>query len=123
MIRHWTGLLRLEADPRPSQFVHQATHCQQDRFCRDRHRARHRADHQVHARAWIVCIAIPVLFVIMKSIQRHYENVSIELTPEDDERFLLPARVHAVVLVVKIHEPTLRALAYAQPRGLRRLRR
>jgi len=32
----------------------------------------------------------------------------------DDERFLLPARVHAVVLVAKIHKPTLRALAYAR---------
>jgi hypothetical protein len=64
--------------------------------------------------AWIVCIAIPVLFLIMKSIQRHYEKVSIELTPEDDERFLLPARVHAVVLVAKIHKPTLRALSYAR---------
>ena len=64
--------------------------------------------------AWIVCIAIPVLFIIMKSIQRHYERVAIELTPEDDERFLLPSRVHAVVLVAKIHKPTLRALAYAR---------
>ena len=64
--------------------------------------------------AWIVCIAIPVLFVIMKAIQRHYEKVAIELTPLDDERFLLPARVHAIVLVAKIHKPTLRALAYAR---------
>jgi len=64
--------------------------------------------------AWIVCIAIPVLFVIMKAIQRHYEKVAIELTPLDDERFLLPARVHAIVLVAKIHKPTLRALSYAR---------
>lgn len=64
--------------------------------------------------AWIVCIAIPVLFIIMKAIQRHYEKVAIELTPLDDERFLLPARVHAIVLVAKIHKPTLRALAYAR---------
>lgn len=36
------------------------------------------------------------------------------MTPEDSERFLLPARVHAVVLVAKLHKPTLRALAYAR---------
>ena len=73
--------------------------------------------------AWIVCIAIPVLFVIMKSIQRHYENVSIELTPEDDERFLLPARVHAVVLVAKITSRPFGLWHMPGPRGLRRLRR
>ncbi|MFN8127500.1 MAG: APC family permease [Candidatus Nanopelagicales bacterium] len=64
--------------------------------------------------AWIVCIAMPVLFLLMKAIQRHYSKVSIELTPQDDERFLLPARVHAVVLVAKLHKPTLRALSYAR---------
>ena len=64
--------------------------------------------------AWMVCIAIPALFLIMRSIQRHYDKVAIELTPLDDERFLLPARVHAIVLVAKIHKPTLRALSYAR---------
>jgi amino acid transporter len=64
--------------------------------------------------AWIVCIAMPVLFLIMESIRKHYDRVSVELVAGDDERVTLPSRVHAIVLVSKIHKPTLRALAYAR---------
>ncbi len=114
MIRHWTRLLRTEEDPsvRTSYLRRRVVNAigfvmtgsvlvivLATKFTRG---------------AWIVCIAIPVLFIIMKAIQKHYERVAIELTPEDDERFLLPARVHAVVLVAKLHKPTLRALSYAR---------
>ncbi len=64
--------------------------------------------------AWIVLIAMPVLYVLMRSINRHYANVSRELAVADDEAVVLPSRNHAVVLVSKIHAPTLRALAYAK---------
>lgn len=64
--------------------------------------------------AWIVCIAIPVLFLIMKMIHNHYDRIGLALTPADDERFLMPSRVHAVVLVSRLHKPALRALAYAR---------
>jgi len=59
--------------------------------------------------------AMVVLFYIMNRIQRHYARVRTELAVEDsaDEQ-LLPSRVHAIVLVSKIHKPTLRALAYAR---------
>ena len=63
--------------------------------------------------AWIVVIAMPVIFWTMKSINRHYTRVAEELVP-DDERGMLPSRVHAIVLVSKLHKPTLRALAYAK---------
>jgi amino acid transporter len=65
--------------------------------------------------AWIVCIAMPILFLMMKAIRRHYDNVAaeLELTEEYDES-MLPARNHAIVLVSKIHKPTMRALAYAR---------
>ncbi|HST67334.1 MAG TPA: APC family permease [Mycobacteriales bacterium] len=63
--------------------------------------------------AWIVVVAMPVIFWTMKSINRHYTRVSEELVP-DDERGMLPSRVHAIVLVSKLHKPTLRALAYAK---------
>ncbi|MEI2784637.1 MAG: hypothetical protein V9E82_02890 [Candidatus Nanopelagicales bacterium] len=36
------------------------------------------------------------------------------MTSEDREMMVLPARVHAVVLVSKLHKPTLRALMYAR---------
>ncbi|MFF5206945.1 APC family permease [Streptosporangium sp. NPDC000396] len=67
--------------------------------------------------AWIVCVAMPVLFLMMKAIHRHYENVARELAVAEDahvEEAMLPARNHAIVLVSKIHKPTLRALSYAR---------
>jgi hypothetical protein len=56
-----------------------------------------------------------VLYIIMNAIQRHYARVRTELAVEDsgDEQ-MLPSRVHAIVLVSRIHKPTLRALAYAR---------
>jgi hypothetical protein len=57
---------------------------------------------------------MPVLFLLMKSIQRHYDRVSEELVVPEDETTTLPSRNHAVVLVSKIHKPTMRALAYAR---------
>ena len=66
------------------------------------------------AGAWIVCVAMPLLFWLMKSIHRHYDRVAEELSPDDDSGTTLPARVWAIVLVSKVHRPTLRALAYAR---------
>jgi amino acid transporter len=63
--------------------------------------------------AWIVVLAMPALFLLMKGISRHYDSVSAELEPEP-HGVLTPARVHAVVLVSRLHKPTLRALAYAK---------
>jgi amino acid transporter len=65
--------------------------------------------------AWIVCIAMPVLFLMMRAIRRHYDTVARELAvAETDSETMLPSRVHAIVLVSKIHKPTLRALNYAR---------
>ncbi|MDF5757938.1 APC family permease [Spongiactinospora sp. TRM90649] len=67
--------------------------------------------------AWIVVLAMPVLFVIMRSIRTHYDHITQELAlpadAEDGEQ-TLPARNHAIVLISKIHKPTLRAIAYAR---------
>jgi amino acid transporter len=63
--------------------------------------------------AWIVVIAMPVLFVLMKAVRRHYDRVNAELRPGPDA-VALPSRVHAVVLVSKLHTPALRALAFAR---------
>jgi amino acid transporter len=63
--------------------------------------------------AYIVCIAMPILFLLMRSIRRHYDRIAVELVPTGED-FTLPARNHAIVLVSKIHKPTLRALAYAR---------
>jgi hypothetical protein len=63
--------------------------------------------------AWLVLVSMPVLIVLMKAINRHYSHVAEQLVPDTDSR-TLPSKVHAVVLVSKVHKPTLRALAFAR---------
>ncbi|WP_448627917.1 APC family permease [Geodermatophilus sp. URMC 64] len=63
--------------------------------------------------AWLVIVAMPILFALMRAINRHYSHVSEQLVPDSDAR-LLPSKVHAIVLVSKVHKPTLRALAFAR---------
>ena len=64
--------------------------------------------------AYIAIIAMGVLFVIMKLIRRHYEAVSRETALVEGEDRTLPSRVRAIVLVSKLHKPTLRAVAFAK---------
>ncbi len=64
--------------------------------------------------AWIVVVAMPLIFLLMRAIRKHYDRVAVELVTTDDDKITLPTRVHALVLVSKIHKPTLRALAYAR---------
>ena len=59
-------------------------------------------------------LAMAVLFVLMVAIRRHYDRVNDELRLDDDESQLLPSRVHAIVLLSKLHKPAMRALAYAR---------
>jgi hypothetical protein len=49
----------------------------------------------------------------MTAIRRHYDRVDAELRP-GPAGVTLPSRIHAVVLVSKLHTPTLRALAFAR---------
>ncbi|MCK0115629.1 amino acid/polyamine/organocation transporter (APC superfamily) [Isoptericola sp. CG 20/1183] len=65
--------------------------------------------------AWITVVAMGVLFLIMRGIHRHYMRVRSELALDDiSGARALPSRVHAVVLVSRVHKPTMRALAYAR---------
>jgi len=54
-----------------------------------------------------------VIFFLMRAIRRHYDTVAAELVPTAGG-VTMPSRNHAVVLVSKLHTPTLRALAYAK---------
>jgi amino acid transporter len=113
MVRHWNRVLRVERDPVVRRRVH-----------------RSRAINAVGAvftalvlvivlgtkfthGAYLVVIAVPLLFALMEAIHRHYDRVSAELEPEPRGE-VLPARIHAVVLVSRLHRPTLRALAFAR---------
>lgn len=64
--------------------------------------------------AWIVVVAIPIIFGVMQAIHSHYERVREEMAVGDSDHIILPSRVHGLVLVSKLHKPTLRALAYAR---------
>jgi amino acid transporter len=113
MVRHWTRLLAVERDLGARRRLH-------------RTRAINGvgavftgvvlvvvlATKFVHG-AYLVVIAMPALFGLMKAIERHYRRVAAELAPEPGG-MMLPARIHAVVLVSRLHKPTLRALAYAR---------
>ena len=113
MIRHWNRHLKTEKDPKA--------------------RARMRRSQIINAvgfsftavvlvivvvtkfatGAWIAIAAMFVFFMTMKAIKRHYVRVATEIAGSDED-MVLPSRVHAIVLVSKLHLPTMRALAYAR---------
>ena len=116
MVRHWTRHLRTETDPAA--------------------RARMRRSRVINAvglamtgtvlvivlvtkflqGAWIAILAMFAIFGVMRLIRQHYDHVASELAVSEAgaSARALPSRVHAIVLVSKIHLPTLRALAYAR---------
>jgi amino acid transporter len=113
MIRHWTRLLRTEHDTSA------------------RHRMmRSRVINGIGlsvtglvlvivlitkflAGAWIAILAMILLFNLMRAIRRHYDRIADELEVMEEDT-ALPSRIHAIVLVSKVHKPTLRAVAYAR---------
>jgi amino acid transporter len=114
MIRHWNRNLRTTTDPRVR-----------------RHMMRTRVINTIGAcftgvvlvivlvskfasGAWIVVVAMPAIWLTMRSIHRHYASVAVELAPPADRPVTLPSSNRAIVLVSKLHLPTLRALAYAR---------
>jgi amino acid transporter len=65
--------------------------------------------------AYIAIIAMVVVYATMLAIRRHYDTVREETIVDDPgaDR-ALPSRVHAIVLISRLHKPTMRALAYAR---------
>ncbi len=115
MVRHWTRRLRTETDPRARRRMRRSRVINgigltitgsvlvvvlATKFVRG---------------AYLALIAMTLLFVLMLAIRRHYLKVRRELAVGSErEARALPSRVHAIVLVSKLHKPTLRALAYAR---------
>ncbi|NGO08511.1 APC family permease [Streptomyces sp. HC44] len=66
--------------------------------------------------AWVALLGMVIFYATMSAIRKHYDRVSEEIAapegPSDD--VVRPSRVHSIVLISKIHRPTLRALAYAK---------
>ncbi|RFU83019.1 APC family permease [Streptomyces triticagri] len=116
MVRHWNRLLRTERDQ-----------------AKRRHMIRSRAINAFGAfftgvvlvvvlvtkfshGAWVALLGMVIFYVTMSAIRRHYDRVAEEISapegPTDDT--VRPSRVHSIVLVSKVHKPTLRAVAYAK---------
>ncbi|WP_340685216.1 APC family permease [Amycolatopsis coloradensis] len=64
--------------------------------------------------AWIAIAAMVAIYVLMTAIRKHYDRVAEELREMDRKPTVLPSRNHAIVLISKLHLPTLRALSYAK---------
>ena len=116
MVRHWTRLLRNETDPAARRTMLRSRVINTIGFVSTGTVLLVVSITKFLAGAWIALVAMALLFVVMKMIRRHYETVSQELEQQaaEDAEVVLPSRNHAVVLVSKLHLPTLRALAYAR---------
>jgi amino acid transporter len=113
MIRHWNRLLRKETDPATRRKMRRSQTINAIGLTCTAIVLVIVVITKFLAGAWIAIAAMVAFFVIMTAIRRHYDHVSEELATSD-EQTLLPARNHAVVLVSKLHLPTMRALAYAK---------
>ncbi len=116
MVRHWTRLLLSEADParqaqmKRSRVINGVGLCLTatvlvvvliTKFTRG---------------AWIAILAMAVVYGIMLSIRAHYDRLATELAVDADPGAAraLPSRVHAIVLLGRIHKPAMRAVSYAR---------
>ncbi|MEU8618806.1 APC family permease [Streptomyces sp. NPDC048623] len=116
MVRHWNRHLKTERDP-----------------AKRRHMIRSRAINAFGAfftglvlvvvlatkfthGAWVALLGMVIFYVTMTAIRRHYDAVSEEIAAAEQrpDEYVRPSRVRSLVLVSKLHKPTLRALAYAE---------
>lgn len=66
--------------------------------------------------AWVALMGMVIFYGTMTAIRKHYDKVADEIAAAEErpDEYVRPSRVHSVVLVSKLHKPTLRALAYAK---------
>ncbi len=114
MVRHWTRLLRRDPDPTERHRMQRSRMVNAFGFVLTGTVLIIVLISKFLSGAWIVVVAMPILFFVMKAVHRHYDRVRDELSVTGDDHVTLPSRVHAIVLVSRIHKPTLRALAYAR---------
>ncbi|EON23730.1 MULTISPECIES: APC family permease [Nocardioides] len=113
MIRHWTRHLKLTHDPVERRRMMRSRAINTFGLCMTAVVLVIVLVTKFLSGAWITIIAMVVFFLVMKGISNHYAMVETELAADEQDK-LLPTRVHAIVLVSKLHKPTLRALAFAK---------
>jgi amino acid transporter len=115
MIRHWNRLLRTETDPAVRRRMRRSQATNSFGLFMTSVVLVIVLITKFLAGAWIAIAAMAAIYVLMVAIRRHYDNVAEELRKvESEQPTTLPSRNHAIVLVSKLHLPTLRALAYAK---------
>ena len=116
MVRHWTRLLRTETDPSARRKMMRSRVVNTIGLLSTGAVLVVVLVTKFLAGAWIAVVAMGLLFMIMKMIRRHYDSINRELAEQAaaQNEVVLPSRNHALVLVSKLHLPTLRALAYAR---------
>ena len=113
MLRHWNRLLRTERDPMVRRRMYRSRMINGFGACLTGAVLVVVLITKFLAGAWIAIAAMALIYLLMLGIRRHYDAVARELSPPE-ERAVLPARNHAVVLVSQVHMPTLRAVQYAR---------
>jgi amino acid transporter len=116
MVRHWTRLLRNETDPSVRRQMMRSRVVNTIGLLSTGAVLLVVLVTKFVAGAWIAVVAMGLLFILMKMIRRHYDGITRELEEQEaaQKEVVLPSRNHALVLVSKLHLPTLRALAYAR---------
>ncbi len=116
MVRHWTRLLRNETEPRARAKMIRSRVVNTVGLLSTGTVLLVVLATKFLAGAWIALFAMSALFIIMKLIRKHYDTVNRELAEQEAAQHdvVLPSRNHALVLVSKLHLPTLRALSYAR---------
>jgi amino acid transporter len=114
MVRHWGKVLKSEADNRERQRCKRSRVVNAIGFIMTGTVLVIVVITKFTNGAWIVIVALPIIFYLMLRINRHYDKVRRELATLETDHVMLPSRVHALVLVSKIDKPTLRAIAYAR---------
>ncbi len=64
--------------------------------------------------AWVAVLAMGLVYAAMFAVRRYYTRYEAETAPPPGDGPAAPAHVHAVVLVVRVSRPALRALALAK---------
>lgn len=113
MVRHWTRQLGTEQVPAVRARAQRARAINAVGFVLTAGVLAIVMSTKLFAGAYIAVLAMLIVFGVMKLIRRHYDSVARELDDSSWE-VVLPSRTHCVVLVSKLHLPTLRALAYAR---------
>jgi hypothetical protein len=111
MVRHWTRLLRTETEPRVRGKMMRSRVVNTVGLLSTGAVLLVVLVTKFLAGAWIAIVAMSALFIIMKLIRKHYDTVIRELEEQAAAQHdvVLPSRNHALVLVSKLHLPTLRA--------------